>query len=118
MHQSSINERGNLLKKLVRSLSQEGQTEFGHIFKDGYIPVKEFTPSYANLEGHPEKNALVFLVDWTRLSVEQQTLVLDSLAKRFPKAQPSEIRNRFEADGYVPIQHKYVIESYDIRHFI
>ena len=106
------------MKKLVRSLSQEGQAEFGHIFTDGYVPVKQITPLCADLEGHPEKSALVFLVDWTRLSAEQQTLVLDSLSKRFPKAQPSEIRNRFEADGYVPIQHKYVIESYDLRHFI
>jgi len=107
------------LKKLVRSLSQEGQTEVGHIFKDGYIPVKKFTPFYATLEGHPDgEEQLVFLVDWKRLSAEQQTLLLDYLSKKFPTAQPSEIRDRFETDGYVPIQHKYVIESYDMRHFI
>ena len=108
------------MKKLVRSLSPEGQVEFRHIFKDGYIPVKEFTPSYAKLEGHPEKSTLVFLIDWKRLSMEQQTLAIDYLSKKFqfPKAQPSEIRRQLEADGYLPIQHKYVIESYDLRHFI
>ena len=108
------------MKKLVRSLSQEGQVRFGHIFKDGYIPVKQLTPICANLEGHPEKSTLVFLVDWKRLSAEQQTLVLDYLSKKFqfPKAQPSEIRRQLETDGYLPIQHKWVIESYDLRHFI
>ena len=29
------------MKKLVRSLFQEGQAELGHIFKDGYIPVTD-----------------------------------------------------------------------------
>ncbi len=106
------------MKKLVRCLSQEGQAEFGHIFEDGYVPVKEFTPSYANLEGHPEESTRVFLVDWTRLRTEQQTRVLTYLSKKFPNAQPSEIRDRLEADGYFPIQHKWVIESYDLRHFI
>ena len=106
------------MKKLERSLSQEGQTEFRHIFKDGYIPVKEWTPTSAELEGHPEKSTLVFLVDWTRLRAEQQTLVLDYLSEKFPDAQSSEIRDRLKADGYLPIQHKYVIESYDMRHFI
>ena len=106
------------MKKLVRSLSQEGQAELGHIFKDGYIPVKEFTPTCAELQGHPEKSTLVFLVDWTRLSAEQQTLALDYLSEKFPKAQPSEIRDQLVSDGYLPIQHKYVIESYDMRHFI
>ena len=107
------------MKKLVRSLSQEGQAELGHIFKDGYIPVKQITPIRAELEGHPEKSALVFLVDWAQLSAEQQTLALDYLSEKFPKAHPSEIRNQLEvSDGYLPIQHKYVIESYDLRHFI
>ena len=107
------------MKKLVRSLSQEGQTEFGHIFKDGYIPVKKWTPIWANLQGHPDgEEQLVFLADWERLSAEQQTLVLTYLSGKFPDVQSSEIRNQFEADGYVPIQHKYVIESYDMRHFI
>lgn len=106
------------MKKLERSLSPEGHAEFGHIFKEGYVPVKEFTPSYVTLEGHPEKSTLVFLVDWTRLSAEQQTLVLTYLSEKFPNAQPSEIRDRLETDGYFPIQHKWVIESYDLRHFI
>ena len=106
------------MKQLKRSLSPEGKTELGHIFTDGYVSVKEWTPSYAELQGHPEKSTLVFLVDWKQLSAEQQTLALDYLSKKFPKAQPSEIRNQLEADGYLPIQQKYVIESYDLRHFI
>ena len=107
------------MKKLERSLSPEGQSEFGHIFKDGYIPVKQWTPIYANLEGHPDREEqLVFLVDWTRLSEEQQTLVLEYLSEKFPADRPSEIHRQFEADGYLPIQHKWVIESYDLRHFI
>lgn len=91
MHHSSINERGNLLKKLVRSLSQEGQTEFGHIFKDGnYIPVKQITPIWADLQGHPDgEEQLVFLADWTRLSTEQQTLVLTYLSEKFTVMKPT-----------------------------
>lgn len=107
------------MQKLKRSLSEEGKTELGHIFRDGYIPVTEFTPRYAELENHPDKHVLVFLVDWEQLSAEQQTLVLDYLSKKFPKAgSPSDIESRLEADGYLPIQHKYVIESYDMRHFM
>ena len=106
------------MKKLERSLSQEGQAEFGHIFKDGQIPVKAFTPTYAELEGHSEKSPLVFLVDYTRLSAEQKTLLLTYLSEKFPKAQPLEIRDQLETDGHIPIQHKYVIESYDMRYFI
>lgn len=101
-----------------RSLSPEGQKEFGHIFKDGYVPVKEITPIFAELKGHLEKSVLVFLVDWTQLSAEQQNLVLTYLSKKFPDAQESEIRDRLEADGYLPIQQKWVIESYDIRMLI
>ncbi|RKU10863.1 hypothetical protein C6503_19455 [Candidatus Poribacteria bacterium] len=107
------------MKKLVRSLSPEGRVRFGHIFKAGYIPVKQITPIWANLQGHPDgAEQLVFLVDWTRLSTEQQTLVLDYLSEKFIDARPSEIHRQFEADGYFPIQHKWVIESYDLRHFI
>ena len=109
------------MKKLERSLSHEGQAEFGHIFKDGYIPVKEWTPIYANLQGHPDgEEQLVFLVEWTRLSEEQQSFVLDYLSKKFqfPKASRSQIHNQLETDGYLPIQHKWVIENYDLRHFI
>ena len=107
------------MKRLVRSLSPEGQVELGHIFKDGYVPVKQWTPIYANLQGHPDgEEQLVFLVEWTRLSEEQQSLVLDYLSEKFPSARPSEIHRQFEADGYLPIQHKWVIESYDLRHFI
>lgn len=107
------------MKQPTRLLSQEGQAEFGHIFKDGYVPVTQITPVYANLQGHPEKSLLVFLVDWTRKpTVEQANLVLEYLSKKFPNAQASEIRNQLETDGQFPIQHKWVIESYDLRHFI
>ena len=106
------------MKKIKRSLSDEGRSELGHIFKDGYIPVTEFTPTYAELEGHPDKHALVFLVDWTQLSTEQQSLALNYLSEKFPEAQRSDIRGRLESDGFIPVQHKYVIESYDMRHFI
>lgn len=108
------------MKKLVRSLSQEGQSEFRHIFKDGTVPVTQITPIYAELQGHPEKSTLVFLVDWKQLSAGQQMLVVDYISKKFqfPKAHPSEIRRQLKADGYLPIQHKWVIESYDMRHFI
>lgn len=104
----------------MRSLSPEGQTEFRHIFKDGYVPVKQITPICANLEGHSEKSTFVFLIDWKRLSAEQQRLALDYLSTKFQfrKASRSQIHNQLEADGYLPIQHKYVIESYDLRHFL
>ena len=103
----------------VRLLSPEGQEEMGHIFKDGYVPVKHITPIFADLEGHPEKNDLVFLVDWTRLSAEQQNLTITYLSKKFPDADSeTEIRSRIEADGYLPIQQKWVIESYDMRMFV
>lgn len=101
-----------------RSLSPEGQKEMGHIFKDGQVPVKQITPIFAELEGHPEKNVLVFLVEWTRLSADQQKLVLTYLSKKFPDADSTEIRNRIETDGYLPIQQKWVIESYDMRMFM
>lgn len=101
-----------------RTLSAEGEKEIGHIFKDGYVPVKQITPIFAELAGDPEKSVLVFLVDWTRLSAEQQNLVLTYLSKKFPDAQESEIRDRLETDGYLPIQQKWVIESYDMRMFV
>ena len=106
------------MKKSKRLLSHEGQAELGHIFKDGYIPVKQITPIFAELEGHPEKSVLVFLVEWTRLSAEQQNLVLTYLSKKFPHADSTEIRNRIETDGYLPVQQKWVIESYDMRMFV
>ena len=91
----------------------------GHIFKDGYVPVKQITPIFADLEGHPEKSVLVFLIEWTRLSAEQQNLVITYLSKKFPEVSVStEIRNRIETDGYLPIQQKWVIESYDMRMFV
>lgn len=101
-----------------RSLSPEGQKEMGHIFKNGYVPVKEITPIFAKLEGHPKKNVLVFLIDWTRLSAEQQNLVITYLSKKFPDADSTEIHNRIASDGYLPIQQKWVIESYDMRMFV
>lgn len=101
-----------------RSLSPEGQKEMGHIFKNGYVPVKQITPIFAELEGHPEKSVLVFLVDWAQLSVEQQNLVITYLSKKFPDADSTEIRNRIETDGDLPIQQKWVIESYDMRMFV
>ena len=96
----------------IRSLSSEGEKEFGHIFKAG-IPCQQLTPVRAHLEGLdlPQE---VFLVDWKCLSEDQQSLALQYMEEKFGVPQP-EIRQRIQADGHFPIRREWVIESYDMR---
>ena len=100
------------MDRCTRTLTAEGQKELGHIFKDGNIPLTEFTPFLANLRG--EKN-LVFLVDWGRLTDVQQSLVLDYMSNKFEEPNQERIRLDIEKDGYFPILKKWVIEAYDLR---
>ena len=100
---------------MVRTLTIEGEKEFGDLFRSG-VPVVYWTPCYANLQGR-EGNQLVFLVDWTRLTDKQKTKCVEYMSKKFD-VDGLRIRKRIDSDGFFPIQHKYVIESYDMRHFI
>ena len=100
-----------------RTLTDEGKKEFGHIFGD-YVPLIEFTPTEVGLEGNRDgEPQLVFLVAWQALTIDQQGLVLAYMTEKFG-APEGEILDRIESDGHFPIRHKYVIESYDMRHFI
>lgn len=93
------------------TLSPEGQEEMGYIFKDGCVPVKQLTPIFAELEEHPGENVPVFLIDWTRLSEEQQILLLIYLCDKFPDTELAEFMYRMETNEYLPIQQKWLIES-------
>ena len=74
------------------------------------------TPIEAYLAGRDGKE-FVFLVDWKRLSEEEQTQCLEYMAEKF-SAEPSVIRETIASMGYFPIQHEYIIESYDMQHFM
>ena len=53
-------------------LSAEGKEEFGHVFPDGQIPVQEFTPCIAYLEGEGEQ--AIFLIRLTHLLLNNEKL--------------------------------------------
>ena len=103
-----------------RTLSTEGKAEVGHIFTDGYVPVQEYTPRGVLLLGLSEDAAdyqRVFLVDWASLTEAQQFLVLEYMAQKFGEPEQV-IRADLQKRTFFPIRAKWVIESYDMRHFM
>jgi hypothetical protein len=103
-----------------RTLSTEGKAEVGHIFTDGYVPVQEYTPRGALLLGLSEDATdyqRVFLVDWASLTEAQQFLVLEYMAQKFGEPEQV-IRADLQERTFFPIRAKWVIESYDMRHFM
>ena len=103
-----------------RTLSTEGKAEVGHIFTDGYVPVQEYTPRGALLLGLSEDDTdyqRVFLVDWASLTEAQQFLVLEYMGQKFGESEHV-IRNDLQERTFFPIRAKWVIESYDMRHFM
>lgn len=102
-------------KETKRLLSAEGKQEIGYIFRDGYVPVCETTPFDASLRGEVQ---LAFKVDWHRLTDRQQQLCLDYMSAKFNEPNQQRIRSDIEKDGFFPIRHQFVIESYDMRMFV
>jgi len=101
--------------KHQRRLTAAGEKEVGHIFTTGYVPLTQYTPVYANLRGLGK--SLVFLVDWNGLTEEEQEQCLFYISEKNMGVSPDVIRSDIEADGYFPIQHKYILESYSMRYF-
>ena len=101
-----------------RTLTQEGASQFGNIFPGGVPCQQNGTPIHAKLEGSSEEEGeQVFLVDWASLTEAQQEACLSLMSEKFGVRQ-EQIKQRIEADGYFPMRHCYLIESYDLRHFI
>lgn len=100
-----------------RTLTKQGQQEFGHIFPEGVPCQDNGVPFVATLDGSEKDTELVFLVDWKSLSIDQQAACLRIMSEKFD-VDTGIIRNRMEKDGHFPIQHHNLIESYDLRHLI
>lgn len=98
-----------------RLLTDAGKKEVGHIFTDGYVPLTQSTPVDAILRGSTK---LVFLVDWNALTAEQQDAVIYYMMDKFGEGIPDQIRMAISDKGCFPISWKYVIESYDMHHFM
>ena len=60
-------------------LSAEGKEEFGHVFPDRQIPVQEFTPCIAYLEGEGEQ--AIFLIPINALTSEQREAIFTYVVK-------------------------------------
>lgn len=88
-----------------RSLSSEGKKALGHIFRSGRVPIQEYTPVYAELEGLPDEH-LVFLVDWASLTKEEQAGVLVYLSEKF-QAPVEAVLVQVQQDTFVAIRHQY-----------
>ena len=97
------------------NLSAEGEKELGHIFGEG-VPVKSLIIE-AELEGSENTTDFVVLVDWAKLSKEQQTACLAMMSGKFGVDEET-IRLRIESDGYFPLRSQFIIEAYDLRFMI
>lgn len=95
-----------------RTLSTDGKAEIGHIFPDGQIPVQEFTPYFAYLEGEGEQ--LIFLIPLGALTAEQQEAIFAYVVNKFG-CTAAEARREIEGNGHFPVRKDFVIESYDMR---
>ena len=93
-------------------LSAEGKEEFGHVFPDRQIPVQEFTPCIAYLEGEGEQ--AIFLIPINALTSEQREAIFTYVVKKFGCTK-EEARLEIEDNGHFPIRKNLVIESYDMR---
>lgn len=99
----------------TKTLSAEGEKELGYIFTAGSVPLTQNTPIYASLRGEINR---VFLVDWTKLTEEQQDKVIEYMMDKFGEGIPDQIRKAIAANGHFPLRDKYVIEAYSIRNFV
>ena len=98
-------------------LSAEGEKEFGHIFGEG-VPLHRNTfITEARLEGSPNDTDFVVLVDWLKLTGDQQTKCLAYMSDKFSESVET-IRADIEARGYFPLRKQFIIEAYDLRFFI
>lgn len=98
-----------------RLLSEEGNKELGHIFTDGYVPTTQYTPVYANLRGLGSTR--VYLVDWNRLTEQQQHQCILYISEKNAGANPAQIRLDIEQQGHFPIRTQWIVESYDMCYF-
>ena len=101
-----------MAKTYYRTLTSEGQQEFGHIFPEGEIPVQERTPYFAYLEGEGEQ--LIFLIPLDALTPEQREGIFTYIVKKFGCTK-ADARREVENNGHFPIRKNLVIESYDMR---
>ena len=110
----SILKINSVMATYTRILSEEGKKEIGHIFGSGIVPLTRYTPLWANLRG---ESCLVFLCNWDALGDNQKSAVIEYLANKFD-ADPNDIRTDIDASGHFPIRHQWIIESYNMRHFL
>lgn len=61
-------------------LNDEGKRIWGDIFQSGEVPVRSIIMQRADLEGAGEE--MVFIVDWTESTLEQQDAILERLSKK------------------------------------
>ena len=102
--------------RLVRNLTSEGREELGHIFPHGYVPLKQYTPLYANVVGLRGKQQ-VWLIDWEFITELQRIQVAEYIAAKF-EGDAQMVHRDLEEKGFVPVQYKYIIESYDLRFLV
>lgn len=96
---------------LYRTLTQEGEKELGHIFTNRMIPVTQLTPIT------DENGKQFFCLNHKILSVEIREKMIEYMTDKTGEDE-LKIRNFFIHTNFIPIQKKYVIESYDARFVI
>ena len=99
------------------NLSEEGEKEFGHIFPEGVPLYPKTLIQKANLESSPNETDLVVLVDWAKLTRDQQTKCLYYMSDKFGVDMET-INADIQARGYFPLRKQFIIEAYDMRFFI
>jgi len=99
-----------------RPLTEDGKKKIGHIFDNPeLIPLRQYTPVSANIAGEQK---LMWLVDWESLSETEQQKVLWYMSEKHGEPNLDVIREEIEKLAYFPIQYEWMLESYDMRHFM
>lgn len=62
-------------------LNIHGRKEWGNVFKDDKVPIKRISTQRAKFQGARDRQS-TFEVDWTALSTDVQTAVIDRLSRK------------------------------------
>ena len=87
-------------------LNLEGKREWGEVFPDGKVPVKNVATQRARLED-PKDAESVFTVDWKELAEWQQQAILEKLSQQSGVTKAAILKDILKAG--LPLSRKFTL---------
>jgi hypothetical protein len=86
-------------------LNFEGRKEWGEIFPDGKVPIKNVTMQHVKLEGNKDPES-VYTVDWKKLAPWQQEAIVARLSSQSGDAKDAIVSSILKFG--LPLRRKYI----------